>query len=263
MGQHRKIFQLSIRTVIVAGFMLSSLLVAVLAISMQHYVNKRQATELVTSRFQQTVSSTEEYLESIDTRAIAEITELAKLPRLLENAQIDGETFRLLAAVMQRNQLFQSVYLAQPNGELEQLINLQATPNIRQQLRAEDADRWLRIQLVEEQGQLQRRLEYYDRNFRLRYAWQHDSEFDVGSQSWFVDATTDKVIKSQSYLLPDIQTSNQTYSIKLAENGPVLAINAELFSLNSFLQSRDAGPEAKIYFYLEAGDVIASNQPQE
>lgn len=263
MERRKKRVQLSIRTVIVAGLMFFGLLAALAVISVQHQLNRQHASELVISNYQQTLSSTQEYLQSIDTRAITELTELAGLPRLRDNSQIDEENLQLLTAVMQRNQLFQSVYLAQPNGEVEQLVNLQTDPSIRQQLHAEEADYWLRIQLVNENGQLQRRLEYYDRNFRLRHAWQHDSDLDVASQPWFADASTDKVIKSQSYLLPETQISNQTYSIRLFEEGPVLAITAELFSLNTFLQNRDTATETAIYFYPQEGEVIASNQPQQ
>lgn len=263
MARHRKLFQLPIRTVIVAGLVLCGLLAALVVISLQHHLNRQHAADLIISRFQQTVSSTQEYLQSIDTRAISELTELAKLPRLQESSQIDEENIQLLSALMQRNQLFQAVYLAQPNGDVEQLVNLQASPIIRQQLHAEEADYWLRIQLFGEAGQQQRRLEYYDRNFRLRHAWLHDIDLDITSQSWFADASTDKVIKRQSYLLPDTQASNQTYSIRLPESGSVLAITAELFSLNTFLQSRDTATEAAIYFYPQQGEVIASNQPQQ
>ncbi len=84
MQQQNKKFQLPIRTAVVAGLMLSSLLVAVVVITLQYYFNKNLAEKVVHSRYQQTMFSINEYLESIDNRATKEINELKQLPGLLE-----------------------------------------------------------------------------------------------------------------------------------------------------------------------------------
>ena len=263
MQQQNKTFQLPIRTAVVAGLMLSSLLVAVVIIALQYYFNKNLAEKTLHSRYQQTKASVNEYLESIDNRATNEINELKQLPRLLENPQINGEVGQLLVAVMQRNPLFQSVYLGQQNGEVEQLINLQATPALRQHLRAEEADRWLLIKIFNEDGQQHRRLEYYDRNFTLRHAWQHQSDFDITTHSWFSEATVDEVSKTQSYLLAEMHSPAQTYSVKLPDSDAVLSITVELTGLSTLLENRHRDNETEIFFYPQTGGVIASNQPAE
>ena len=262
MEQRHKKFQLSIRAAVVAGLMLSSLLVAIVAVTGLYYFNKNQAESSVTSRYQQTLISIREYLDSIDTRAQQEINELAQLPRLLDNPQLDDETRQLLVAVMQRNQLFQSVYLAQPNGDVAQLVNLQASPALREKLQAEQADRWLLITLFKNDDQQLRRLEYYDRNFTLRHTWQHQSDFDISTDSWFSDASVDEVLKTQSYLLAEMHAPVQTYSIKLPDSSAVLAIAVELSPLSTLLKNRALGNDTEIYFYPETGGVIASNQPE-
>ncbi|HCO01113.1 MAG TPA: hypothetical protein DIT31_13075, partial [Methylophaga sp.] len=76
MQQQNKTFQLPIRTAVVAGLMLSSLLVAVVIIALQYYFNKNLAEKTLHSRYQQTKASVNEYLESIDNRATNEINEL-------------------------------------------------------------------------------------------------------------------------------------------------------------------------------------------
>ncbi|MDO8827615.1 HD domain-containing phosphohydrolase [Methylophaga sp.] len=263
METRNKKFQLSIRTAVIAGFMFSSLLVAVVAITVQYYVNKNAAESSIASSNQQTLTDIRDYLASIDSRAENEINELKQLPRLIENPQITDESRQLLVAVMQRNPLFQSVYLGHQNGEVEQLINLQASPALRQQLRAEEADRWLLIKIFNQGEQQQRRLEYYDRNFTLRHAWQHQSDININQQAWFSAAETAKVAKTQSYLLAEIQTPAQSYSIKLPETETVLAITTELSSLSTMLKNRDTASAAEIYFYAQTGGVIASNQPEE
>lgn len=262
MEQQDKLFQLPIRTAVVIGFMLSSLLVAVVAITAQYYVNKHLAENTLTSRYQQTMASIHEYLQSVDSRAKKEINELKQLPRLLEEPQITGETRQLLIAVLQRNPLFQSVYLGQQNGEVEQLINLQSSPALRQKLRAEAADRWLLIKIFNENGQQQRRLEYYDRNFTLRHAWQHQSDIDIMTQSWFAEADTVEVRNFQSYLLAEIHSPTQAYSIKLPDSSAVLAITVELSNLSALLENRHSGKDTQLYFYPKTGGVIASNQPE-
>ncbi|HAO23718.1 MULTISPECIES: HD domain-containing phosphohydrolase [unclassified Methylophaga] len=263
MEKRNKKFQLSIRTAVVAGLILFSLLVAVASITVQYYFNKNAAESSITKRYQQTLKSIHEYLDSIDTRAKNEINELAQLPAIAENPRMSGDTRQVLMAVMQRNQLFQSVYIGQQSGDVEQLINLQSSPDLRPHLRAEEADRWLLIKIFNQGEQQQRRLEYYDRNFTLRHVWQHNSDIDINHHPWFSDAKTNAAIKTQSYLLAEIKTPAQSYSIKLPDSGAVLAITAELSPLSTLLQNRDLGKATEIYFYPQTGGVIASNQPEK
>lgn len=263
MRQRNKKFQLSIRTAVMTGLMLSSLLVAVVAITVQYFINKNVAESSVTARYQQSLASIRKYLGSIETRANKEINELAQLPRLLVTPHITDDTRQLLVAIMQRNPLFQSIYLGHRNGEVEQLINLQASPVLRHQLSAEEADRWLLIKVFKQQGQQQRRLEYYDRNFTQRHSWQHQSDIDIHTHPWFFEAKTDEVTKTQSFLLADIRTPAQSYSIKLPNSDAVLAIASELTSLSTLLKNRDLGSDTEIYFYSETSGVIASNQPEQ
>lgn len=260
MEQNRP-FQIAIGKAFIA-FVLTCVVLAVVVIIAQYYVNKNLAERSVITRHQQTLSQVQEYLDTLDSRAHHEITELSQLPRLLDNLQINEATRQLLVAVMQRNPAFQSISLGQSNGQLQQLVNLQAAPDLRPLLQAEEADRWLLITFINENGQQQRRLEYFDRNFSPRHVWQHQSDMELTSQPWFSEAQANDVKAFQSALLAEVARPAQVYSIRLADSDTVLAVSAELSALSTILTNTYPENQSEIYLYPQHGGLIASNQSE-
>ena len=133
--------RISIRATVIAGFIISSLLIAAVAIGLQYFFNKTLATEATSAVYHQTATSTRDYIAAVDSRAIAATRVMAQFPRLVEGKTISAETRRLFAEVMNRNTMFYAIYVGHQDGDFYELVNLEADQNLREQLRAQDTDR--------------------------------------------------------------------------------------------------------------------------
>ncbi|HET8808519.1 MAG TPA: HD domain-containing phosphohydrolase [Methylophaga sp.] len=252
--------RISIRATVIAGFMISSLLIASVAIGLQYFFNKTLATEATSYVYQQTATSTRDYIAAVDSRAIAATRVMAQFPRLLDGKKISPDTRRLFAEVMQRNLMFFAIYVGYQGGDLYELVNLEADDNLREQLRAAPEDRWVTITVSGRGDKRIRRFEYYDAEFNLRDSRQHPTDYNAGNRQWFNNAKQGEVFKTEPYLLQHIQSPGQTYSTKIPGSDAVLAMDIALSSLSDFFQSQNLGADSEIYLYQKSGEIIASNQ---
>ncbi|MEH6556093.1 hypothetical protein, partial [Pseudoalteromonas tetraodonis] len=79
-----------------------------------------------------------------------------------------------------------------------------------------DNDRWVVIQIKSEEGQRIQQTLYFDASFSLREKTKKPTYFDPREQAWFKQANSQQVNKTKPYLFTHLQTSGQTYSIKIA-----------------------------------------------
>ncbi|MEX1200763.1 MAG: HD domain-containing phosphohydrolase [Methylophaga sp.] len=253
--------RISIRATVIAGFIISSLLIASVAIGLQYFFNKTLATEATAAVYQQTATSTRDYIAAVDSRAIAATRVIAQFPHLLDGKKISAETQRLFAEVMRRNTMFYAIYIGHKDGDFYELVNLEAADKLREQLRAEADDRWVTITVSGRGDQRQRRFDYYDADLKLRDSRQHPTDYNAGNRPWFTHANEGEVFKTEPYLFQHIQSPGQTYSTKIPGTDSVLAMDIALSSLSDFFKIQDLGADSEIYLYQNSGEIIASNQP--
>lgn len=252
-------FRVSIRIAVVAGVLIATLLIATVAIGLQYYFSRSLATDATQQVYQQTVASTRDYLSAADDRASATARVLAQFPKLIENERIGRETRQLFAEIMQRNELFYSIYVGFDNGYFYELVNLDTDPAVREQLRAEPDDRWVIITVSGQGGNKQRRFEYFDEDFNSRRSWGHQTEYDVTKRPWYVNARQNAVHKTDPYLFQHLQAPGQTYSTRLSEDNAVLAVDIALSAVAEYMQSLDASDGSQMFLYQDSGEIIASN----
>ena len=252
--------RISIRATVIAGFIISSLLIAAVAIGLQYFFNKTLATEATSAVYQQTATSTRDYIAAVDSRAIAATRVMAQFPRLVEGKTISAETRRLFSEVMNRNNMFYAIYVGHQDGDFYELVNLEADQNLREQLRAEATDRWVTITVSGRGDDRFRRFEYFDADFNLRDSRQHPTDYNASNRPWFIKAKDGEVFKTEPYLFQHIQSPGQTYSTKIPGSNAVLAMDIALSSLSDFFKTQDLGSDSEIYLYQKSGEIIASNQ---
>ena len=253
--------RISIRATVIAGFVISSLLIASVASGLQYFFNKTLATEATASVYQQTATSTRDYIAAVDSRAIAATRVIAQFPRLIDGKDVPPESRRLFAEVMQRNTMFYAIYVGHQDGDFYELVNLEADANLRQQLRAAPEDRWATITVRGRGDNRIRRFEYFDAEFNLRDSRQHPTDYNAANRPWFTKAKDGEVFKTEPYLFQHIQSPGQTYSTKVPGSNAVLAMDIALSSLSDFFKTRDLGDDSEIYLYQKSGEIVASNQP--
>lgn len=253
-------FRVSIRTVVIAFFLLVTLATASVAISLQYYFSKTLATDATLSMYQKTAADTRNYLDQIDERASATAGILAQFTHLTKGKSITDETRRLYMQGMLRNPLMFSVYLSFANGDFYELVNLDSDKDAREKLDARAQDRWLEI-TIKGQGKARKQiLAFYDDNFQLRTTKTQSTRFDPRRRAWYTEAKHGEIHKTLPYLFQDLQKPGETYSTKLEKHNAVLAVDITMSSLSDYLRQQHLAEDNEIYIYQESGQLVATNQ---
>ncbi len=255
--------RISIRTLVIMFFLLTTFITASVAISLQYYFSKNLATESTLAMYQKTAEDTRNYLDSIDDRASATARILAQFTHLSKPSMVSDETRRLYVQGMLRNPLVLGVYLGFGNGDFYELVNLDSDKDARLKFGATPDDRWLVITVTGQGKNRQRTIAFYDNDFELRTRQQKPTRFDPRRRAWFSEAKSDKVQKTRPYLFQGIQKPGETYSIKLEQHDAVLGVDITVSAVSDFLTQQKLGNGNEIYIYQDTGELIASNQSSE
>lgn len=250
----------SIRFTVVTAFALTMLLILSIAVSLQYYFTQKLATEAALSQFQFSAAATRDYLKRLDRQTMQTARILSKIPNMVNDNWIVPQTTQLFAETMQTSPLLYAIYLGFENGDFYELINLNTHASIRRKLQAIESDRWVEIKVYHhaDKGRV-RQFDYYNEAFERRASRIESSDYDARKRHWFIHAETHQVRKSAPYLFQHLQAPGQTYSIRLANNQAVLALDITDVSLSEYLDQLPIQQNAEIFIYQPDGDLSASN----
>lgn len=257
----------SIRFTVVSIFVLAVVVTAAVALSLQYYFTKSIAEESTAQLFNLKSQSTSDYLTSVDTRAEKVVLSLSHFPQLTDNINFDEKINPALVKVLTNNPNFYALYLGYPNGDLHEIINLDASPIVRKQLKANPWDRWVVVNVVGQGEERVRLYSYLDHNLNLRITRKSKSEYDASERPWFVNAKTAQVHKTDPYLFQNLQAPGRTYSVKLPEKDIVLAVDIALSTFSDYLTKHGTNSEGikdrEVYLFQKSGEIIASNMAED
>ncbi|HEY7883713.1 MAG TPA: amino acid ABC transporter, partial [Cellvibrionaceae bacterium] len=117
-------FKLSLRQLVVGIVLLSTLLTAGTAISLQYYFSRNLAIESATYRYQLTAKATADFVQNAEHRAVQLTRILAQYPTLINTTGNEISMRDLFAEVMRSNPMLYSIYLGFPNGNFYEVVNL-------------------------------------------------------------------------------------------------------------------------------------------
>lgn len=253
-------FRSSIRTVVIAFFLLVTIATASVAISLQYYFSKTLATESTLTMYQKTATDTRNHLDLVDERASATARILAQFTHLTKDKSITDETRRLYIQGMLRNPSMLGIYLSFSNGDFYKIVNLDSDKDAREKLQAQANDRWL-VMSIRGQGKKRKKtLAFYDDRFQLRTTITQSTQFDPRRRPWYTEAKPGEIHKTLPYLFQDLQKPGETYSIKLEKHDAVLAVDITMSSLSDYLRQQAVAEDNEIYIYQESGKLVATNQ---
>lgn len=255
--------RISIRTAIIAFFLLTTIVTASVAISFQYYFSKTLTTEATLAMYQKTAADTRDYLDLIDERASQTASILAEFTHLDKEKLVSDETTRLYMQGMLRNPLMLSVYLSFANGNFYAVVNLASDKDARELLNAEPQDRWLIITAKGQGKKRQETLSFYDDKVQLRDQRTQFIDFDLRRRSWYTEAKRGEIHKTLPYLFQTMQKPGETYSTKLNDHDAVLAVDITMSSLSDYLQQQGLSQDNEVYIYQENGQLVATNQHVE
>jgi len=260
--RHWKDFRLSIHSTVVIVFLIATLMTGAVAIGLHYFFSQSFARDSALSLYEQTASSTHDFVEGLDDRAEEIAYMLSKFPKLVEAEGISPEAQAVFAEILARNSLLSFITVGFADGGFYQLINLDSNVKIRQQLNAAAQDKWLVI-TVRTDEQVSLHFDYLDDAFNRRHRLQNPTNYDVRTRSWFSEAATDQVYKSEPYLFQHLQVPGQVYSIPIGSSNNVLAVGIVLPSLSDFLKTQPLQTGSEVYIHHHNGEIVASNIQQK
>ena len=250
------------RLLVVGIVLLTTIVTAGIAISLQYYFSRNFAIDSALYNYQVTAQHTSEFIEDIERRSTQVSQLLAKYPDLRTPDRAQGKIAALFSEAMRFNPIYYSIYLGFPNGDFYEVINLENSPQVREYLNALPADRWVVNKVFMRDGKRIRQMDYYDQNLAFRTSQQEPSNYDVRLRPWFKNAEVHTVNKTPPYMFRYPQVPGQTYSIKLSESGTVLGMDITLQALSNYLRQQPLSKGGEIYLYKASGEIVASNRLQ-
>ncbi len=253
----------SIHTTVVMAFLIVTLLISSVTLGLYYYFSQLLARDSALAIYEQTASSTHDFVEQLENKAEETAFTLSKFPKLVEDKGITHQTRAVFAETLNRNPLLSFMTIGFADGGFYQLINLDANVKMREQFNAVANDKWVVVTIREEHDNRYLHFDYLNHAFERRYSLQYLTNYDVRTRSWYTQAQTGQVYKSEPYLFQHLQVPGQAYSIVLDGSQHVLAIGIALPSLSVFLSQQTLPKQSQIYLHQKNGEIIASNIRQQ
>ncbi|MCW3171671.1 HD domain-containing phosphohydrolase [Shewanella subflava] len=265
-GGKRQYKRFTIRFTVVSIFIIATLFTASIAIGLQFYFSQRLATEAALTLYDHNANTTGSYLTQVDNQAINTTRLLAHYNDLYDDNGLTPDSLNMFTDVMNSLPFIYAIYIGLDNGDLFELVNLNAHSIVRNQLGASQADRWVIIEIKDEGENRVRHMRYYDNEFTLRTMNSEPTEYRANIRPWYTHAIAEQVSKTPPYLFQNLQSPGVTYSTQISYGNAVLGVDIALSSISDYLNrlGKDVkGENSKEVFIFEAsGDVIASNIAQ-
>ena len=255
-----KKLRFSIRLTVVSIFVLATILTAAVAIGLQYHFSRRMAVDGALAQYRLTAAGTRDYLAAIDSKAVQSAAILARFPELVKGNRINSEAREVFAEVMRANPLLYAIYVGFSDGNFHELVNLDASPLVRGQLKALPDDRWVVISVETEKDGRFRGFAYYDDAFNLRASRRERNDYDPRERPWYRQAVAGSVEKTPPYLFQHLQAPGQTYSTVIPATQAVLAIDIALSSLSGYLSKLPLSNDGEMYIYQKGGEIAATNR---
>ncbi len=229
-----------------AQFVALVIVVTATALAVRYHLDQVRAIEQTLAKYQASAANVSNQLTFIDEKAAKAAKILAQYPELVNDGWIRPEVPELFARSMQANPIFYAIYIGFANGGFYELVNLDTSLAVRQQLQALPEDRWVVISLKPGHKTSIRRFAYFDSNFNRRIVRQEPSDYKPYQRHWYTKAGTTQATKSKPYLFQHLQAPGQTYSIKLPNKAAVLAVDITLSSLSDYLKTLDLSQDGEL-----------------
>jgi HD-GYP domain-containing protein (c-di-GMP phosphodiesterase class II)/ABC-type amino acid transport substrate-binding protein len=258
--------RLTIRFTLVGLFIIATLFTAIISIGLQFYFSQRLATEAALKLYDTNANTTGSFLTQIDNQAINTTRVLSHFNNLYNYDGLTPRSLDIFSDIMVSTPFIHAIYIGLDNGDLFELVNLDSSPIVRTKLGASELDRWVIIEIKNQEENRVRIKRYYDKQFTLRTVSSEPSKYDASNRPWYTNALRDKVHKTDPYLFQNLLTPGVTYSTKIPDGQAVIALDIALSSFSGYLDKLGRNPQGiktkQVFIYEANGNLIASNIEQ-
>ncbi|HSH97651.1 MAG: transporter substrate-binding domain-containing protein [Methylophilaceae bacterium] len=242
---------------------LVAILIAILIIGSQYYLQRSAAFKTALSSYEIAAKDASDFISAREQHAKQVAESLAQSSDLMSGNPNSAKVTELFANAMLTNPAFYNIYLGSANGDFYEVVSLDNNPAMREYLKTEDKDHWVTAHVFDLDGKRVRQLDFLDNHLQLRATRYETSNYDARSRPWFSNAQQGMVNKTAPYIFRFPQIPGQTYSIKLNETDSVLGIDIPLEALSRHLQNQPLSQKSELYLYKSTGEIIASNRTEE
>ncbi len=250
----------TIRLTVITVFVVATTLTVALAIGLQYYFGQSMARQAATNLYTAASSSIAAELTSIN-RVNTNVIDLLADSEVLGDVNAERAHLEIFTKVLEKNPLYYAIYLGRGDGGLFEVINLDISENVRQELHAMPTDRWLII-TVRNRGEhgSERHYDYLDAHLQSRFTRSESTEFDARSRPWYLGArASSSAHRTDPYLFALLGVPGQTVSKRVQGSNTVVATDMTLSSMSQFLSQQQLAGHADVYLYNGDGQVIASS----
>ncbi|WDE07945.1 transporter substrate-binding domain-containing protein [Thalassomonas viridans] len=256
----------TIRLTILGTFLLVTAITALIALAMQFYLSREIALTATTTQFNNIAEKVSERTEKMDDTG-ENLTRMLELYQELNVPASPSPAHPLLPILTQAlsdNDLIYQILIGYPDGSSLHLINLNASPLIREKFTATLNDRWVMIKVLPQKPQTLQITEYYDNTLQLRTSHRKNTSYDARTRPWYKKAMRRTgVIKTPPYMFSFLKSPGVTYAKKTL-GGHVVGVDISFDSMSAFLRDQYISQAGEVFIFNDNGQVSARRpKPQQ
>ncbi|SHO56583.1 HD domain-containing phosphohydrolase [Vibrio quintilis] len=250
----------SIKMTVMFLFIVLSLLIITVSLSLQYYFSQHLAKESANILFSNAAQRVSDKIYSLDVESSDLALLLSQYPEIAD--QDSGEMMRPITGVMvqamQQKPYLYAIYIGYEDGNFYELINLNSSDNLRETLQARPSDRWLIVHIHATETGRFRDFIFLDTALKPTHQRREPSKYFANIRPWYRDAmTSDTIIKTDPYIFHNTQSPGTTYAKRIPGSKNVIAVDITLDTLSAFLKKNNPLEQGNAFIFDQSGKVYA------
>jgi len=251
-------FNISIKTNILAIFLSLVGIVALSLLFLQYYFSEKLAVESTHRTFTMISKNITEHLRKKGKNINTILNVIKEHKTLIEPITFDPfhPALKGLTQALGISPDIYALYFAQQNGHLYEVVNMNNNPLIFKAFNAPALTRWTIISIIDNKQQMA----YLDKHMKLIDKVSHDKMYDPRQRIWYTNALEkDGVVHTEPYQYANLKRMGVSYATQLDVPGIVLALDFTMVQLNNILALQDPGYNSEIFLTDNHGIKYASS----
>jgi len=246
------------------------LTVVVLALLItQYYFSYQMVLDFVTKKFVYLAKQSSIIVREKDKQAKELVSILGNTPivNTKESFYEKEALLKLLSTPMQYNNKIFAIYIAYPDSKYFEVVNIAHSEFIAKMFHAPKEAQWVVVQLFRDNPKQIEALEvkhFYDKDFNYLSSFKSMTDYNPYKRPWFQEALSGKgtIVRGSPYMYYRLQKMGITYSVSLANNQNIIAMDITLDVLSQSLRQLKDSTKTDIYMF-EDQKLIASTEPED